>query len=49
MSKKNLPLTVKKKKKILSALQCYTTKELEPGMDEHDHYVECHRKEAKSS
>jgi hypothetical protein len=47
MSKKNLPLTVKKK--ILSALQCYTTKELEPGMDEHDHYVECHRKEAKSS
>jgi len=48
MSKKKLPLTLKKKK-IHSALQCYTTKELELGMDEHDHYVECHRKEAKSS
>jgi len=49
MSKKNLLLTVKKKKKILSALQCYRMKELEPGMDEHGRYAGCHRKEAKSS
>jgi hypothetical protein len=30
---------MKKKKKIFSALQCYRTKELELGMDEHDHYA----------